>query len=376
MSPLLLALLLAGPPGPVAGVVFDDADGDGRRGASEPGLAGVLVSDGASVVATDGDGSYRIESAAARHVFVVTPGDRRASGGWYAARAERVDFALAPSPAPAAWRFAHLSDTHVDEGNRERMRRALALAQERRAELGIVTGDLVRDALRVDEATARSVYSLYATEAGRGPLPLHSMPGNHEIFGIERQHSLVPKTHPAYGKAMYEEYLGPRYHAFWRGGVLFLALDTLSFEDLEYYGLIEEGQLAWLRALLRHVPAGASVVTAGHVPLRSGRLSTEYSTDPPAPTLLSVKGVSWYRHLVRNRTALEDVLKPLRWTLALQGHTHTGERLRIWDGGITRYNTAPAVDWRPGVTWVSGIVVYTVRGDVIDDGEDVPLDRP
>ena len=36
-----------------------------------------------------------------------------------------------------------------------------------------------------------------------------SVPGNHEIFGIERHSSLVSPAHPLYGKAMYRQRLGP-----------------------------------------------------------------------------------------------------------------------------------------------------------------------
>ena len=62
-------------------------------------------------------------------------------------------------------------------------------------------------------------------------------------------------------------------------------------------------------------------------------------------------------------------------TLALQGHSHMGERLRMEDGGITRFHTAPAVapqDWAP---WPNGIVVYTVTGDSIDDGDTLILEE-
>ncbi|MFG2559380.1 metallophosphoesterase N-terminal domain-containing protein [Streptomyces sp. NPDC048496] len=42
----------------VQGTVFDDKNGDGAQDKNEPGLAGVSVSDGATVVRTDSDGRY------------------------------------------------------------------------------------------------------------------------------------------------------------------------------------------------------------------------------------------------------------------------------------------------------------------------------
>jgi 3',5'-cyclic AMP phosphodiesterase CpdA len=352
----------------VSGVVYDDANANGRRDPGETGLAGVVVSDGVEVAVTGADGSYRL-AAVGRNVFVVTPGDRRATSGWYRPTAPTIDFALAPSPADRPWRFAHLSDTHVHSGNVQRMRRALELAQTRKPDFAIVTGDLNKDALRVDEATARSRMDLYASEAAKAPMPIRSVPGNHDIFGIERHLSLVPATNPVYGKVLYELTLGPRYYSFNRGRIHFVVLDTLGVDDLWYYGLLEDDELSWLRKDLDQVAPGTTVVTAGHVPLVTGRFSQEYVPDGLARTMMTVKGVTFYRHVVRNLPALSEILKPYRWTLALQGHTHVGERLRLYDGGSTRFHTAPAVDHPPGDSTPSGLFVYTVRGEEIDDGE-------
>lgn len=360
---LVLAAVLS-----VTGVVYDDANANGRRDPGEKGLAGVVVSDGVGVVVTGSDGSYRLE-AAGRNVFVVTPGNRRATSAWYRPTAPTIDFALFLSPAAKEWRFAHLSDTHVYPGNVDRMRRALALAQTRSPDFAIVTGDLNKDALRVDEATARARMDLYAGEAAGAPMPVRSVPGNHDIFGIERHLSLVPPTNPVYGKVLYELTLGPRYYSFDRGGIHFVVLDTLGIDDLWYYGLLEDDELAWLRKDLEHVPPGTTVVTAGHVPFRTGHFSAEYVADGPARTMMTVKGVTFYRHIVRNVPALAEILKPYRWTLAMQGHMHVGERLRPFNGEITRFHTAPAVDREPDETRPSGLFLYTVRGEEIDDGE-------
>jgi len=366
----ILALLLSQAVA-VSGVVYDDANGNGRRDPGEKGLSGVVVSDGVEVVATGADGTYRFD-ALGRNVFVVVPGNRRPTSGWHHKTAAVLDFGLAPNPVPPSWRFAHLSDTHVHSGNVERMRTALELAQNLGAEFAIVTGDLNKDALRVDESTARGRMELYAAESERAPLPVRSMPGNHDIFGIERQTSLVPATNPLYGKAMYEEILGPRYYSFDRGPIHFVMLDTLGVNDLWYYGLLEDDELAWLRKDLARVPKGTTVVTAGHVPFRTGKFSDELFLDGPGRTLETVQGQTFYRHVVRNVAALAEILAPYRWTLALQGHTHTAERLRLYEqdgGGGTRFHTAPAVEHTAGDDVPSGFFLYTVRGNEIDDGE-------
>ena len=371
MTALLPAALLSAAVAATAGVVFDDANADGRQGPGERGLPGIVVSDGGALTVTGSDGAYRLEAPAARPVFVVTPGDRRAVGGWYRARAERVDFGLASEPAPAAWRFAHLSDTHIVAENAGRVRAAFRLARERGAALAIVTGDLIKDALRVGEQTAREQFALYAAAVRDAGLPVWSAPGNHDVFGIERDKSGVPQTHPAYGKAMFEETLGPRYHAFNRGGVHFIVLDTIGVDDMRYHGFLDAEQLDWIRRELAHVPAGAPIVTFGHIPLRNGTVFAFFSSDE----LHAVGGLPWFRHVVRNERALAEVLKGRNWTLALQGHIHQAERLRQWDPvGAVRYHTAPSVG-QPVPESPAAIFLYNVRGDVIDDGELVAIDE-
>jgi calcineurin-like phosphoesterase family protein len=372
MTAVLAALVLAGV-GTVSGTVYEDGNANGRREPGEAGLAGVVVSDGASAVASGVDGTYRFDGAGGL-VFVVTPGDRRAVGTFYREPAPTVDFGLARSVVPTTWRFAHLSDTHVDAGNVGRTREAFALARDRGADFALVSGDLVKDALRVGEAEARAEFELYAAEAARAGLPVRNVLGNHDVFGIEREKSHVAVTHPVYGKRMYEAALGPRYYAFNRGRIHFIVLDTIGVDDMSYYGFLDAEQLDWVRKELAFVPAGTTVVTVGHIPLRSGSVAREYVAEGPAHTLQTVDGRVSFRHIVRNVPDLEAVLKPYRWTLALQGHAHMGERLRMEDGGITRFHTAPAVarqDWAP---WPTGIVIYAVRDDSIDDGETMPLD--
>src|SRR5690606_29699233 len=109
---VLCLLAAAGAAGAVQwqGRVFDDRDGDGVAGPGEPGVAGVAVSDGRSVVRTDGEGRYRLDARADVPLFVVKPSGwrlpLRADGlpaAWHAPRpgtdAREADFALRRAPA-------------------------------------------------------------------------------------------------------------------------------------------------------------------------------------------------------------------------------------------------------------------------------------
>jgi len=369
VTPLLLGALLLGAPFPrlVRGVVYDDLNANGRRDPGEPGLPGVAVSDGVNVVTSLPDGSYELECKGGS-VFVILPGDRKAIGSFYHPCGARVDFALSRGSAQTVWRFAHLADTHLHAGNVARLRRALGLAEDRKVDFAFLNGDLIKDALAADEPTAKAQFAFYVAEMSRAAFGVWNVLGNHDLCGLER-----PGGGPPDPKAAYEESLGPRYYAFNRGKLHFLVLDTIGVDGRFYYGVLDTVQLAWIERELAFVAPGTTLVTVGHIPLRSGRLSSEFDSEN-GKTLLTVAGKTFYRHIVRNVGALEDLLRPFRWTLALQGHTHSGEKVQGFDGGTTRYHTAPAVDRQPWAAWPGGIVTYEVRGDIVDDGELATID--
>ncbi|GAA5041038.1 hypothetical protein GCM10023317_96900 [Actinopolymorpha pittospori] len=65
-------------PAVISGVVYEDRNENGERDEGERGLKGVSVSDGRTIVQTDGAGGYRIETDSERRitdlVFVSQPG--------------------------------------------------------------------------------------------------------------------------------------------------------------------------------------------------------------------------------------------------------------------------------------------------------------
>ena len=56
-----------------SGTVFEDHSGAGRRQSSSRGLAGVLVSNGRDVIATDADGRWSLPVADGDSLFVIKP---------------------------------------------------------------------------------------------------------------------------------------------------------------------------------------------------------------------------------------------------------------------------------------------------------------
>ena len=367
-------------PAPIVGVVFDDANRNGQRDAGERGLAGVAVSNQREVVLTAADGGYSLASAGYGVVFVSVPDDRAAVGSFWRAvspgASQIADFGLTTRQSTNTFTFLHASDTHVSDRSIGRIAQLRAIAESRRPDFVLVTGDLVRDALRVGEEEARGYYDLYTKAVSGFPVPVWSVPGNHENFGIERHLSLVSPTHPLYGKGMYRQRLGPNYYSFTYGGVHFVGLDSVDIADLWYYGHVDDTQLAWLKADLAHLPADMPVVTFNHIPFATALEGVNgYTDDGPAPTLIKVGGRPVFRHVVSNLKDVLAVVGARAWPLALGGHMHTRESITFASAVRTRFHQAAAVvgPTSAALPAISGVTLYRVKDRIIDDGEFIPL---
>jgi len=365
----------------ISGVVFDDTNRNGTRDAGERGVAGVAVSNQDTVVTTDASGAFRLPGEGTGVIFVSMPNAYRPVGPWWrpAKPAEPVSFALTREQSSTELTFIHASDTHISPASLARTRRLRALVDSIRPGLLLITGDLVRDALRVGEEEATGYYELFARERNAFRTPVFTVPGNHENFGIERDTSHVPATHPLYGRGMYHHYFGPDYYSFTRGGVHFVGLNTVDIDDQRYYGHVDSLQIAWLERDLALVPADMPVVTFDHIPfVTTFEGLNGYNDRPPAPSLITVRGKTVYRHTVSNAGDVLAVLRKHRYVLALGGHLHATERIEYEMTGVrTRFNQISAVvgDSRgAGLESISGVTLYRVKNGEIDAGRFIPLE--
>jgi hypothetical protein len=383
----------AGAPVSVAGYVFLDNNHNGVKDSDEPGVKGVAVSDQVNVVVTDDKGFYQFPALAGFGcVFISMPDGYNAVRGYWQkvdlaaahpsaagnGSALSVNFPLLPGKAHGSFFFIQASDTHVSENTLDRMQKFRAVVDSVKPDLVIITGDLVKDALRVPEAEARGLYELFQREIGKLTTPVWCIPGNHENFGIERQLSLVSPANPLYGRKMYRYYFGPDYYSFNFGGCHFIGLNSLSFEDLYYYGHIDSVQLEWLKRDLAAVPLSTPVITFQHVPFFSGVLSMSAFKDNGFDRTVEWEhGVQQYRHVVSNAAEVVAILSKRNYPLALAGHHHLQQKFTM-EGVQTRFEQTAAVigpSDEGGLTHPSGVTLYHVVNGVIDEGRFIRLDK-
>ncbi|WP_036384802.1 metallophosphoesterase [Muricauda sp. MAR_2010_75] len=363
----------------ITGVVFEDANGNGIKESKEKGIAGVVVSDQLHVAVTDTNGAYSLKSTSG-FPYVLVSQPTGFSGKFYYPKAEKVNFPLSKTKDQNNFRFIHASDTHVDSLNLPRMARFREMVDSIGVDFVIVTGDLIRDALRVNEETASNYYKMYLQEIKKLKVPVYSSVGNHELFGIERDKSLVSSEHPLYGKGMYRHFLGPDYYSFNYGGIHFVAVDGVDYQNLYYFGGVDSIQLQWLENDLKHLPDETPVVTFNHIPFVSPGFSfQEYDNHIfYGPQLLEQDGKLEHRHIVYN---FEDVKKRIGnhpYPLALSGHYHSAQEGQIM-GDETRFVQTSAIT-RPdefeynGFKMKSGFTVYEVKEGQIVSSIFTPLD--
>lgn len=366
----------------VTGYVFVDKNNNGLRDKNEVGIKDVSVSDQLVVVKTNSEGFYQLDiSPESKFIFISVPSGFTIRDWWQKISTDAIiNFPLMTTPAKTGFTFIHASDTHLSEKSLDRMKQLQEIVNTNKPDFVLITGDLVRDALRVSEKEAGGYYQLYVNELQKFSAPVWNVPGNHEIFGIERHLSLVGKDHPLYGKKMYHHYLGPNYYSFNYGGIHFIGLDDVDFEDLWYYGHVDSVQFNWLKQDLAAVPLTTPVITFNHIPFYSGGLSvTQFTEEGLSRTLEREKGVLQFRHVVSNAEALVTLISAHPYPIALSGHYHARQVFwRQTEGQITRFEQASAVigpSDEGNQIVPSGVTLYSVKDGKIEEGKFIPLDK-
>lgn len=305
----------------VSGRVYQERDGRPGRGPTDPGMGGVQVSNGRSIVRTSADGSYRLPVRDGDTVFVIKPDGYRvpaAADGlpafWrhYAPQGSSAlkyrgiaptttplnayDFALAPArhPARAGFQMLVFTDpqtaTQRDIGYYDQSI-VQPLLGRTKARLGTTLGDIVNDDLSLYPAINK-----VTTQLG---VPWFHVPGNHDLD--------FDAGHDAQSLDSWRAIYGPDTYAVEEGAASFLFLDDVVYDPTarpKYVGGLREDQFAFIEQYLKGLRHDRLLVLGMHIPL--------FDAAPGRET---------FRHADRQR--LFALLKNFSNVLVLSGHSHT-----------------------------------------------------
>lgn len=330
-------------PGGMFGAVFDDANANGLRDAGEPGIKGVLVSNGVACRPTDGDGRYNLPSDNSL-VFVTVPGDRTSTGAWYAVPStDSINFGLRQTPGKGAaagdafgFTFIQVTDLHASQMQADELAALAADINALSPAFVMATGDLINEGNTATTATAAAWFDVYQDFAGSLQMPVYQAQGNHDVVGIHR--SDVPAADPGYGKGLFVSRFGPTYYSFDWGRYHCIVLDPNDMEGGKQVYRIPQAQMQWLADDL------------------------SWRGEAPLLVFFHEPTVSW-----TNRAAVLDLLQGRSATLFC-GHLHQGVTLD--SGGFPEHIT-PAVcgEWWQGPNpdgRPQGYRLVSVRGDGVD----------
>lgn len=191
-------------------------------------------------------------------------------------------------------------------------RKAVDHVNKLKPDLVITGGDLIMDALAVNQQRADSLYALYNKEVKRLAMPVYNTIGNHELFGVYRE-SGVDTTHELYGNRMFKQRIGKNYYSFTHKGWKFIVLDAIyATPDRKYKGFVSSDQIEWIKAELKNTGNTIPIVIVVHIPLLSS-----ISQFNKGATAANSDGL-----VIGNSKEVLGLFNNHNLKLVLQGHLH------------------------------------------------------
>ena len=306
------------------GVVFVDANGNGKKDADERPLAGVGVSNGSDVVQTDATGRYSISVSDDAIVFVIKPDGLRPVHD--ADHLSRFYYIHKPNGSPAGLKFPGVESTgplpaqidfplYPQEESRQFDVLFFGDPQPRdQREVDYIAHDVIEGLIGTDAAFGvtlgdilfddLSLFENFNRMVGRIGVPWYNVIGNHDInFAVDRD-ELSDET--------FERVYGPSYYSFNYGGIHFIVVDDVHWmtdgNRRFYRSGLSTAQLDFIENDLKHVPQETLVVAMMHIPL--------------------VKSTPW---IEPRRERLFRILETREHCISLSGHTHHHEHVMIDD---------------------------------------------
>lgn len=220
-----------------------------------------------------------------------------------------------------SFNIAFLTDIHLQpELNAVNgLTRALDSVNRLNPDFIITGGDLIMDALAQSYGRADSLYRLYDEVIKKSKSPVYNTMGNHELYGIYER-SGADTSSPDYGEKMFERRLGESYYSIEHKGWKFFIIN--SIEDTgkdKYTGLVDAGQMEWIKDELAKTDPAMPLVISTHIPF-----ITAFTQKYDGSTLASDSSI-----VVSNSREVLSLFKEHNLKLVLQGHLHTIEDIHI-----------------------------------------------
>ena len=304
------------------GMVYLDANENGKHDQGEKGIAGVRVSNGIEVVQTNQQGQYQIELPNESILFISKPAAYRlplnqdklpqfyychypngtppvATWKWSVikptgALPETINFALLNGAVPDSFKAMGFADpqTKSDE-DLDMMRKDIIeelFGNPYEARFGLVAGDVVHDKL--------SLYERHNRLMAQIGIPIWNVPGNHDLN--------LESPNYEYATQTFKSVFGPDYYSFDYGQVHFLALNNVGFKGKGkgYEGHIDAAQMQWIENDLKGVSSNKLIMIITHIPLIT------YANNRSFP-----KNVTTV-----NFDALLNILKRFQYVYTISGH--------------------------------------------------------
>lgn len=307
---------------------------------SQP-IAGAVVSDGYSVVATDSKGYYHFKrNPASNYVFVSIPSgyqvplrqgqpcfyrkidDKRKSYDFVfeKMRKEEKSFNVYFIGDPQCQNTYHVNRL-VNEGLAD-MR---SYARKKNGnDYAITLGDIV-----YSEGGRNCDYLMPivrdAMSADNTGMPVFQTIGNHDYEfarGVLYDYCPTPSLRR---NRMFEAVFGPTDYSWNRGDVHFISICDVRYEAVDkskYSAGISDAQLEWLKADLSFVPKDKMVVLCLHIPIATKNPSNEKNPDK--------------KHDMENLFKAVELLSEYTNPMVFSGHTHTNFKNTL-KGGVREF---------------------------------------
>ncbi|MEM9973368.1 MAG: calcineurin-like phosphoesterase family protein [Pseudomonadota bacterium] len=363
-------------PNAAMGVVFHDLSRDGVRQDDEPGVAGVIVSNGRDVVTTSADGSYELPVRDDMIVMISEP------AAWDAPVDEngipQFFYNHKPGGTPEPLRYGGLPDTGplpaeinfplIRTGTDDQFSCVMMGDTQpySNTEIGYVRDGVLDSLLERDLSQAECIVMLgdvmgddltllprFANLFSVLGLPQYYIHGNHDYD--------FDATSDAHSADSWRNLYGPNYFSYEIGDAVFIALDNVIYpcgpEDngpggrdacidpdrVTYNGRVSDDQMAWIEGTLANIPEDKLIVMLHHIPF------------------VSFIDSNTGRHQTDNLAEIHAMLAG-RPALSFSGHTHTleylaaGEWFQGWEEqvGVTRLPFDHIVGGAPSGNWFQG----------------------